>query len=85
MIILEDDDMYLIKGAIDCISDLLYNKEVNDISKINDWKRNNTRLYRIQLNIEKDADIIKILEGESNKAAFIKDCIRKVISSTTKE
>ena len=52
---------------------------------INNWKREKTKLYRIQCNIDKDADIIKILEGESNKAAFIKDCIRKVVSSTTKD
>lgn len=51
---------------------------------INNWKRENTVTYRLQLNKEKDGDIIKVLENESNKAAFIKDCIRKVVSSTTK-
>lgn len=84
MIILYDDDIYLLKGAIDCMRDMLYNKEVQNINNINNWKRENTRLYRLQLNNEKDKDIIEVLENESNKAAFIKDCIRKVIASTTK-
>lgn len=58
---------------------------MNNITYTNNWKREKTRLYRIQCNNDKDADIIKVLEGESNKSAFIKDCIRKVVSSTTKE
>lgn len=49
---------------------------------INDWKKQNTKRYILQLNTEKDADVIKILEGESNKSAFIKSCIRVVAENT---
>lgn len=51
---------------------------------INDWKRQNTKRYILQLNTDKDADVIKILEGESNKSAFIKSCIRVVAENTDK-
>lgn len=49
---------------------------------INDWKKANTIRVVLQLNNEKDADIIKLLEGESNKSAFIKNCIRVVADNT---
>lgn len=60
------------------------NQEGYSKDYINQWKKENTRIYRLQLNKLNDADLIEILENESNKAAFIKDCIRKVVASTTK-
>lgn len=61
------------------------NQEGYSKDYINQWKKENTRIYRLQLNKLNDADLIEILENESNKAAFIKDCIRKVVASTTKQ
>lgn len=52
---------------------------------MNDWKRDNTKVYRIQCNKVNDADIIRILEGESNKSAFIKTCIREVSKAIKEE
>ena len=56
---------------------------MQDINKINEWKKTNTKRYLLQLSVENDLDIIRLLEGETNKTAFIKDCIRKVALSTT--
>lgn len=51
----------------------------------NKWKKENTVRIVLQLNKENDADLIRLIKGESNKTAFIKDCIRKVALSTTKD
>ena len=39
------------------------------------------RYYVIECNNIIDSDIIRVLENESNKNAFIKDCIRKVVAA----
>lgn len=61
-------------------------KRLKDLGKsqeyINRWKKENTKVYRIQLNKVNDSDIIEVLENESNKAAFIKSCIRVVLKNT---
>lgn len=61
-------------------------KRLKDLGKsqeyINRWKKENTKVYRIQLNKVNDSDIIEVLENESNKAAFIKSCIREVLKTT---
>lgn len=58
---------------------------MNKTTYNNDWKKKNTVRVVLQLNNENDADIIKLLKGESNKSAFIKSCIRYVVANTTKE
>lgn len=73
-----------IKFSLDFYDYICYYYGVNNMYN-NDWKKENTRRFVLQLNNEKDKDIIDVLENESNMSAFIKACIREVVSKTTKE
>lgn len=78
-------DLISTQICVDGSSLLLQNQGVKYTQYNNNWKKENTVRIVLQLNNVKDADLIRLLKGESNKSAFIKDCIRKVVSETTKD
>lgn len=49
------------------------------------FMRTHTKQFRLQLNIEKDKDVISYLESKTNVNGFLKALIRKEIEHEKKE
>ena len=51
----------------------------------NRWKKENTRCINVRFNIEKDNDILSMLDSVPNKADYIRQLIRQDIASKKEE
>lgn len=51
----------------------------------NEWLENNTRTYRMKVNVHKDTDIMTYLDGISNVQGYLKQLIRDDIARHAQE
>lgn len=51
----------------------------------NEWTENNTRTYRMKVNVHKDTDIMTYLDGISNVQGYLKQLIRDDIARHAQE
>lgn len=51
----------------------------------NEWTENNTRTYRMKVNVHKDTDIMTYLDGIPNVQGYLKQLIRDDIARHAQE
>lgn len=61
---------------------LCYYSEMETLKYIDQWKKDHTRRYLLQLNLEKDHDLVELLSSVDNVNGFLKKLLYDYLNTT---